>query len=212
MRMMAWIADAGVEGWQRGMMIPVLMLIKLGVAFRSSSPTVTEAASNTAGLALPPGFVAEKLPGSENEEAGQIVRIDLADGSQTILAEQLDKPTGVAILDDTLWIATRDAILRRQAIGTRSGNIDHLCPGYRIHSTPASVAISPFASDTLLVALWVAGEVVQVPITYVDDNAAGDPEPFLSGVDQPQHLLVAPNGSLWVSDYAGGHIYRVWRP
>jgi glucose/arabinose dehydrogenase len=119
----------------------IFMLITLGVACRSSPPppTVTEAASNTAGLMLPPGFVAEKLPyqfqyptqftivndtlyvaqlnGGENEKAGQIVRIDLADGRRTILAEQLDKPTGVAILNDTLWIATRDAILRRSLDG-----------------------------------------------------------------------------------------------
>jgi hypothetical protein len=34
------------------------------------------------------------------------------------------------------------------------------------HSTPTSVVISPFEADTLLVALWLSGEVVQLPLTY----------------------------------------------
>lgn len=97
----------------------------------------------------------------------------------------------------------------RDLAGPDCSNVRPATAVFPIHSTPTSVAVSPFAPDTLLVALWVEGEVVRVPITYVGDNAAGDPEPFLSGVDRPQHLLVAPDGALWVSDYAGGYIYRI---
>lgn len=73
------------------------------------------------------------------------------------------------------------------------------------------MVVSPFEADTLLVALWLSGEVVQLPITYTDDNAVSEPETFLSGLDRPQHLLVRPDGSLWVSDFARGHIYRIWQ-
>jgi glucose/arabinose dehydrogenase len=323
------------------MVILFFMLIMLSVAYSSSSPspTVTEAASNTVDLMLSSGFVAEKLPyqfqeptqftiandilyvaqlnGGENEKAGQIIRIDLGDDSHTILAEQLDKPTGVAILNDMLWIATRGAILRRPLAGGSSletvladlpnngrsngtltvtgretllyetsgnrrdpdtgklweldpetlttsvlatelkgayahaidadgriwfteiadGRIggetapDELnllqpdadygwprCYGRELtgpdcsnvrpttavfppHSTPTSVTISPFAPNTLQVALWVEGEVAQAPVTHVGDNAVGDPEAFLSGVDRPQQLLAASDGALWISDY-----------
>ena len=79
------------------------------------------------------------------------------------------------------------------------------------HSTPTSVVISPFETDTLLVALWLSGEVVQLPLTYTGNNAESDPEPFLSGVSRPQHMLARPDGSLWVSDYATGTIYRIWQ-
>ena len=52
------------------------------------------------------------LNGGENAEEGQILRIDLSDGRQEILATGLDKPTGLAVVDEVVWVATRDAILR----------------------------------------------------------------------------------------------------
>jgi glucose/arabinose dehydrogenase len=304
----------------------------------------------TAGLTLPAGFTGERLPyqfqnptqftvqgeylyvaqlnGGENERLGQIIGINLNDGSRSILADGLDKPTGLAVLDNVLWIATRDAVLRLRLDGVSSletiledlpnngrsngtltvtnrgtllyetsGNrrdadsgklweldpetletqvvasglkgayahavtadgriwlteiadgqvngvtlpdeLNLLLPGadfgwprcygrelagpdctdvrpavatFAPHSTPTSVVVSPFATDTLLVALWLRGEVVQLPITHVGDNAVSEPEPFLSGFNKPQHLLIQPDGSLWVSDFADGRIYRIWQP
>lgn len=76
-------------------------------------------------------------------------------------------------------------------------------------STPVSLAISPWQADTLLVALWVQNEIVQIPLTYTDDNATGEPQPFLQGLFNPQQLLVLKDGSLLVSEFATGTIYRI---
>ena len=94
-------------------------------------------------------------------------------------------------------------------------NCDNVRPAVTIfdpQSTPTSVAISPFAPDTLLVALWVTGEVIQLPVTFTEDNAIGEPDPFLSGINRPQHLQTQADGSVWVSDYDTGKIYRIWEP
>ena len=331
--------------------VVLLALLLLGGCAPSGDPTADAAtAAPGAGLTLPDGLQAAALPytfdrptqflvqdnvlwvaqlsGGENESRGTVVAVDLATGRERLVAEGLDKPTGIALVDDMLWIATRDAILRLPADGstpptvvvanlpnngrsngtltplgngqllyetsgnsrdadsgklwqldTRSGLSTALatglkggyahaidgagrvwlteiadgtiggetapdelnllapdadfgwprcygrelagpdCSGVRpavtvfdTHATPTSVALSPFVGDTLLVALWQAGTVVAVPVTYAGDNAVGDPQPFLSGLRNPQHLFVTEDGALLVSDFAGGRIYRIAAP
>jgi|GEM_PF-564977 len=79
------------------------------------------------------------------------------------------------------------------------------------HSTPTSVVASPWEENTLLVALWAPPEqtIVRVPYALVDDNAVGQVEPFVSGMENPQHLLLLSDGSLLVSDFSAGVIYRL---
>ncbi|MCA9937910.1 MAG: PQQ-dependent sugar dehydrogenase [Anaerolineales bacterium] len=78
-------------------------------------------------------------------------------------------------------------------------------------ATPTGVLASPWEPDTLLVALWVRGEVVRVPVRYDGDNARGESLPFISGLDHPQHLLPLPDGGLLLSDYGRGRLYRITR-
>ncbi len=78
------------------------------------------------------------------------------------------------------------------------------------HTTPTSVVASPWEKDTLLVALWVAGAVMRVPVTIQGDNASGTPEPWITGLQNAQHLLVMPDNTLLVSDF-NGKIYRISR-
>ncbi len=327
-----------------------LLLLITGCGTAVSPAATTEPTPDTSGLIVPNGLTVEQMPyqfqrptqfvvqdnflyvaqlnGGENDGQGQVVCVKLDDGSQTILSEQLDKPTGVAVLNNFLWIATRDAIVRRtldegaalqtvladlpnngRSNGTLTVTNDNMilfetsgnrrdedsgklwalnpetleatelarglkgayahvidgngriwlteiadgevegetlpdelnllqtnadfgwprCYGRELagpdcsnvrpavaifapHSTPTSVTISPFAEDTLLVALWVTGEVVQVPVTFTADNATGEPELFLSGINRPQHLQTLPDGTVWVSDYDTGYIYRIWEP
>ena len=53
-----------------------------------------------------------QLAGKENDAQGEVIQIDLITGEQTVIAQGLDKPTGLAVIGATVWIATRDAILR----------------------------------------------------------------------------------------------------
>lgn len=77
------------------------------------------------------------------------------------------------------------------------------------NATPTSVAIAPWDDSTLLVALWNAGEVVQIQLTPEGDNVAGEVSTFLTGLRNPQHLLPWRDGSLLVSDFATGTIFRI---
>ena len=280
-----------------------------------------------------------QLNGGENAGNGQVVAIDLADGTREVLLDGLLKPTGIAVLDGYLWLATQRAISRApldgenrpgvpevmladlpfngRSIGTltptpdgkllfetsgaRAGNgavagsgtlwqLDPADPtnpqalatglkGAYAHTfdragrlwtteigddpvdvgappdelnlvvagadfgwppcygmqepatnyggtvaacqatrhpvalfaqraTPTSVVPSPWAEDTLLVALWLQKSIVQVTVTAQGDNASGVVEPFITGFTNPQHLLVLTDGTLLVSDF-NGTIYKV---
>lgn len=280
-----------------------------------------------------------QLNGQENAGTGQVLAIDLATGERELLLADLLKPTGIAVLDGTLWLATRreiqqaplgaenrpgtlevvlsvlpfngrsigtltptpDGLLLFETSGSRSGNeaaagsatlwqldpaaptepqalatglkgayahafdeegrlwtteigddpvngeappdelnlvvpgtdfgwpqcygmqepatnyggTTELCQATRApvtlfaqRSTPTSVVASPWMSDTLIVALWLQQSVVQVNVTMDGDNATGIVEPFITGLQNPQHLLVWPDGSLLVSDFAGT-VYQV---
>lgn len=75
-------------------------------------------------------------------------------------------------------------------------------------STPTSVAIAPCNGRSCS---WRCehGEVVQVQLTADGDNATGEVSTFLTGLRNPQHLLAWRDGSLLVSDFASGAIYRI---
>ena len=77
-------------------------------------------------------------------------------------------------------------------------------------STPTSVVASPFAENTLLVALWGPAERGVVQVSYdLDAPAATEVTPFIEGLELPQSLLNLPDGSLLVSAFAAGVVYRV---
>ncbi|NNC79383.1 MAG: glucose sorbosone dehydrogenase [Acidimicrobiales bacterium] len=75
-------------------------------------------------------FIVALINGDENGKAGQVVRVDRATDERTVLVENLDKPTGVALLDGELWIMERDRLTRGTVdeVGnsTRSVVIDQL--------------------------------------------------------------------------------------
>lgn len=332
---------------KRWLLLLPILLLGCG-APQTAQPTPNPTATPLP-ITLPDGFAAEVLPyrldrptqflltksalwvaelnGGENDEMGQVVQIDLASGEKTAVLTNLDKPTGIAILDGMLWVATRDAILqaplddpaavtvvlanlpnngrsngtltptpngkllfetsgnRRDAnsgklweLDPQTGmqqalasglkgayahvfdengrlwiteivdgtfndeplpdevnlvvenanfgwptcfgrelygpNCDDVRPAVAVlppHSTPTSIVRSPFRQNTLLVALWVTGEIVQISLNMNDNNASGSPRPFITGFRNPQHMIVAPDGSLWVSDYGLGILYRIYR-
>ena len=73
------------------------------------------------------------------------------------------------------------------------------------NSTPTSVVVSPFEDNALLVALWGPVEAGVVKVSLDD----GTVQPFMPGLQTPQHLLVEQGGSLLVSDFSRGALYRV---
>ena len=62
-----------------------------------------------------------ELSGGENAGAGQIVALDLATGEREVLLSGLFKPTGLAVLNNTLWIAAGRDLLRAPLVDGRPG-------------------------------------------------------------------------------------------
>jgi glucose/arabinose dehydrogenase len=327
-----------------------LLLVLLLIACRGEEATAVPATATTLPFTLSNGYAAHPLPytfrqptqffvadnplwlaqlnGGESEAQGQVLRLDLDSGEQTVIVEGLDKPTGIALLDGVLWIATQNALLKMNpdqpdslvtvltdlpnngrsngtltvtpngrllyvTSGTRSddtsgrlwefdpqtneswelarglkngyahvfdedgrlwiteigdGSVDGVtftdelnlvideadfgwprcygrelsgpdCTGVRPavtvfpdHGTPTGITLSPFAEDTLLVALWVTGEVVEIPISLMEGNAMGEYRPIISNMQNPQHLITQPDGSVWLSEFGTGKIWVVERP
>ena len=77
------------------------------------------------------------------------------------------------------------------------------------HATPTSVVASPWEPNTLFVALWARGEVVRVTLAVHGSEATGTVTPFLAGLANPQHLLVQTDGSMLLSEFGTGTIYRI---
>ena len=112
------------------------MLIVLLVGCAEAGEPATDVTATPLPFAVPAGYELTPLPyqfnrptqflvesdqlwvaqlnGGENEAVGQVVRVDLATGAETVIIGDLDKPTGIALLDGWLWIATRDALLRME--------------------------------------------------------------------------------------------------
>lgn len=328
-----------------------------------AAPTLVAAETAVNGLTIAPGYHLEifaegfvgptqmivgsegrlwvaQLQGDENAGQGQVVAFDVEQKTQTVLLDDLIKPTGIAILDGYLWLATRrelnrakiqpdgtlgaveplltelpfngrsngtltvtpDGLLLFETSGARQGNAaatgsatlwqldpaeptepqvvatglkgayahtvdatgrlwtteigddpvngaappDELnlvlpgadfgwpqCFGQQVaatnyggtaehcqttrapvalfapRATPTSVIVAPWAGDTLLVALWLQATVAQVTVTPLGDNATSVVEPLLTGLRNPQHLLVWTDGSVLVSEFATGTIYRI---
>lgn len=63
-------------------------------------------------------IVVAQLNGGENDGTGQVVDID-PDGQSMVLFDDLDKPTGVAVLGDEIWIMERTRLSR----GPRNGGV-----------------------------------------------------------------------------------------
>ncbi|WP_420631437.1 PQQ-dependent sugar dehydrogenase [Candidatus Leptofilum sp.] len=77
-------------------------------------------------------------------------------------------------------------------------------------ATPTSIAVAPWDDSVLLVALWLRGKVTAVQIEVdADGRFVGTTSIFLTGIQNPQHLLPTPDGALLISDYRTGTIYRI---
>ena len=270
-------------------------------------------------------LIVAQLNGGENDEAGQIIEID-ATGQRRVLYDNLDKPTGVLVRADEIWIMERSSLLRgpreggalivvaedlpnngrsqgtltltpddlvlfdtsgshrggvvRERSGrlwtaTGTGEVEEYASGFKhayAHvfdqtgtlwttemsdgsfdgqppadevvavekgsdhgwpscvgdnrpvaefgvsdcgqfppslavfdpgSTPTGIVISPFDPDSLLVSLWVRGQVVSVPM-----GGDGSTTVRFDGLVNPQHLVVH-EGQLYLSEFGLDRIVRL---
>lgn len=100
---------------------------------------------------------------------------------------------------------------------TNLGGTEAICAGtvapaalFEPRSTPVSVAVAPWDSQTVLVALWLSNQVVAVSADSEAGGASGV-TPFLAGIINPQSLLSWDDGSLLVAEFATGRVFRIAR-
>jgi len=151
------------------------------------------------------------------DENGRLWTTEIGDGSVTGANFEGQPPEELNLVITEADFGWPQCFGNQEPALNRSGTLD-LCSQTRTpvalfapQSTPTSVAVSPWDKDVLLVALWLGGEVTAVTITPQGDNAIGTTETFISGFGNPQHLLPLPDGTLLVSDYRDGVIYKIER-
>lgn len=97
----------------------------------------------------------------------------------------------------------------RQPVDETGGTADECESGppslalFQAQATPTGVAIAPWDDATALVALWVRGEIVAVPISPGD--GPHDPVVVVDTIARPQHLLVDGDRVL-VTDHESGRV------
>jgi glucose/arabinose dehydrogenase len=83
------------------------------------------------------------------------------------------------------------------------------------HAAVSGVAIvsgqlGDMVGTAAVVAEWAKGVVLMVPLNDAGSEATGGARPLLTGVQNPVAVALGPDGSLFVSDWATGTIYRVF--
>ena len=76
-------------------------------------PLITNLSRPTQFIEGPDGrFWIAQLFAGEGEAQGQVIAVEPDTGEQTVLLSGLNKPTGIAVLDNALWIAEESQLLR----------------------------------------------------------------------------------------------------
>lgn len=147
-------------------------------------------------------FVVAVLNGGENDGTGQIIEID-QDGRRAVLFDGLDKPTGVLVRGDEIWIMERDRLSRGpRAGGPRTVVADGLPNNGRSQGTltltPDDLVLfntSGSARDGVVRdrsgRLWTVG----------DDGLV---EEYASGFKNAYAHVFGPDGALWTTEIGDG--------
>jgi glucose/arabinose dehydrogenase len=82
------------------------------------------------------------------------------------------------------------------------------------HAAVSGVAITtgqlgPAVGTAAVVAEWATGSVLQVPLADGSATRGATPKPFVTGIQKPEPVLLAPDGALLVGDWQTGTLYRI---
>ncbi len=124
---------------------------------------------------------------TEDGEEGRVIRLDLRDSSQTVLAV-LEAPEGIVVLPDG-GLAVAEEVGGRVSRITESGQTEILAEG--LHH-PEGLAVS--ADGTIYVAEKKNGRVLAISSTGISV--------VVEGLNNPHQVKFAPDGSLWISEEA----------
>ena len=144
-----------------------------------------------------------QLNGSENDEAGQVLVVDLEEGTTEVLYSGLDKPTGVALLGNEVYVMERD----RLSVGSLDAGsleviVDELPTNGRSEGT---LTVTP--GQTLLFNTSGSirdGEVVEDSGQLWELRSGETPEVFATGFKNAYAHHVDSSGQVWVAEISDG--------
>jgi len=174
------------------------------------------------GLARPTQFIwgpggrlwVAQLFAGENDGMGQVVAVDLASGEQEVLLENLNKPTGIAVLDGALWIALENQLLRAglddafkpqtpQVIlndmpynGRSNGTLTVSPEGQLIYETSGRRSGNQASAGSGT--LWA-----------LDPAQPDNPTPLATGLKNAYAHVFDGNGRLWITEIGDGAVTAV---
>ncbi len=142
------------------------------------------------------------LNGGENENSGQVVTIDPAAGEPVVVVDGLDKPTGIALFGDQLWIMERDRLTRGPLDGS-----DRLVVADDLPTNGRSEGTLTVDGDQLLFdtsGRITDGEVVEDSGILWAATADGEYEELASGFKHAYAHARSADGTLYTTEVADG--------
>jgi len=186
--------------------------IDLGLPSGFSATTFAEGFSGPTQMVFAPNgdLIVAELNGGENDATGRILRVDVDDASiRTVLQENLDKPTGIAVTGDRLWIMER----RRLSVAA-------IAPGAERETVADELPFNGRSEGTLAIdaegrllyntsgskrgADRVDGSGTIFAIAN-PEAGAGDPAIVAEGFKHGYATLTDPDGQLWAVEMTDGN-------
>lgn len=151
-------------------------------------------------------IVVALINGAENDAAGQVVRVPIDGGERRVLADTLDKPTGIALVGDELWIMERDRLTRRPATGGSGTVVARDLPnngrsqGTLTVLTDGRILFDTSGSRRGSVVAEGSGRLFTI------DPAIGGAEPveYASGFKHAYAHVVDDDGTVWTTEMTDG--------
>ena len=137
-------------------------------------------------------YITEEVP------AGRLIRVDLTDLSQTVLAK-LERPEGVDIASDGSVVIAEDSQGGRLIRIGNSGRIDLLAQGF---DRPEGLSIAP--DGRIYLAETNAGRIIEL--------TDGRARTLVEGLNKPDQVGVARDGAVWITeDQKPGRLLRFYQ-
>lgn len=188
----------------------------------------TESTAATAGLTVPNGFRVEvaaqglrgptqmivgpngrlwvaQLAGGEGDGSGQVVALS-AGGQQQVLLRNLDKPTGIAVLGEALWIAAGRNLLRApisgDTVGTPKTVLADLPFNGRSNGTLTVTPDQKLVFETSGSRTGNAASDGSATLWILDPAAPTAPQPLARGLKGAYAHTFDETGRLWSTEIA----------
>lgn len=150
-----------------------------------------------------------QLAGEEDEGAGEVVAVDPSSGDIEVLLDGLDKPTGLAVADDHLWVVEERSVASAPITGSGVGEPTDVLTELPYNGRSLGT-LTVTGDDTLLYNTTGArdddGERVEGSATLweLDPAAPEDPEPLATGVQNAYAHAIDGEGRLWATEISAG--------